>query len=122
MDNHKINRNYKKEDNKTNNHRKRVAIISVHSDPSVKLGGHETGGQNVYVSELSKALGRLGWSVDIFTRLTRKRTKMVKNYGKNVNIVYIKAGPRYFVPKDKLLKKLPEFVGNFLTYREKKQN
>lgn len=93
-------------------------MISVHSDPSAKLGGHETGGQNVYVSELSKALGRIGWSVDIFTRLTRKRTKMVKSYGKNVNIIYIKAGPRYFIRKDKILEKLPEFLGNFLIYKE----
>jgi len=104
--------------NNKNNHKKRIAMISVHSDPSAKLGGHETGGQNVYVSELSKALGRIGWSVDIFTRLTRKRTKLVKAYGKNVNIVYIKAGPRYFIPKDKVLEKLPEFVGNFLAYKE----
>lgn len=104
--------------NNKNNHKKRIAMISVHSDPSAKLGGHETGGQNVYVSELSKALGRMGWSVDIFTRLTRKRTKMVKTYGKNINIIYIKAGHRYFIPKDKILEKLPEFIGNFLAYKE----
>jgi len=104
--------------NGKSNHKKRIAMISVHSDPSAKLGGHETGGQNVYVSELSKALGRIGWSVDIFTRLTRKRTKMVKSYGKNVNIIYLKAGPRYFIRKDKILEKLPEFLGNFLTYKE----
>lgn len=104
--------------NKKNNHRKRVAMISVHSDPSAKLGGHETGGQNVYVSELSKRLGQMGWSVDIFTRLTRKRRKMVRSYGKNVNIIYLKAGPRYFIPKEEVLDKLPEFLGNFLTYKE----
>jgi len=104
--------------NNKNNRKKSIAIISVHSDPSAKLGGHETGGQNVYVSELSKALGRMGWSVDIFTRLTRKRTKIVKSYGKNVNIIYIKAGPRYFISKDKVLEKLPEFLGNFLIYKE----
>ncbi len=104
--------------NNKNNCKKSIAMISVHSDPSAKLGGHETGGQNVYVSELSKALGRMGWSVDIFTRLTRKRTRMIKTYGKNVNIIYIKAGPRYFISKDKVLEKLPEFVGNFLIYKE----
>ena len=93
-------------------------MFTVHSDPSAKLGGSETGGQNVYVSELSKALGQMGWSVDIFTRLTRKRTKMVKSHGKNVNIIYIKAGPRYFISKDKVLEKLPEFIGNFLAYKE----
>ncbi len=93
-------------------------MISVHSDPSAKLGGHETGGQNVYVSELSKRLGKMGWKVDIFTRLTRKRRKMVKGYGKNVNIIYLKAGARYFIPKDKILEKLPEFLGNFLNFKE----
>lgn len=109
---------FKKKKKKKNNHRKRVAIISAHSDPSAKLGGHETGGQNVYVSELSKRLGRMGWAVDVFTRLTRKRRKMVRSYGKNVNIIYLKAGPRYFTPKDEVFDKLPEFLGNFLTYKE----
>jgi len=104
--------------NNKNNNKKRIAMISIHSDPSAKLGGHEAGGQNVYVSELSKALGRIGWSVDIFTRLTRKRTKMVKSYGKNVNIIYLKAGPHRFISKDKILEKLPEFIGNFLAYKE----
>lgn len=119
MSNKKNNhRNNKKKSKKRNNHRKRVAMISVHSDPSAKLGGHETGGQNVYVSELSKRLGQMGWSVDIFTRLTRKRRKMVRSYGKNVNIIYLKAGPRYFIPKEEVLNKLPEFLGNFLTYKE----
>lgn len=82
------------------------------------MGGHETGGQNVYVSELGKQLGRMGWSVDIFTRLTRRRKKMVKSYGKNVNVIYLKAGPRYFIPKEKVLEALPEFLGNFLTFKE----
>ncbi len=107
-----------KKSKKRNNHRKRVAIISVHSDPSAKLGGHETGGQNVYISELSKQLGKMGWSVDIFTRLNRKRRKMVKSYGKNINIIYLKAGPRYFIPKEEVLDKLPEFLGSFLNYKE----
>ncbi len=28
-----------------NNNKKRIAMINVHSDPSAKLGGHETGGK-----------------------------------------------------------------------------
>ncbi|NQU77298.1 glycosyltransferase [Candidatus Falkowbacteria bacterium] len=102
--------------NKKNNHQKSIAMISVHSDPLAKLGGNEAGGQNVYVSELSKRLGQMGWSVNIFTRLTRRRKKMVKTYGKNVNVIYLKAGPRYFIPKEKVLEFLPEFLGNFLSF------
>ena len=32
--------------------------------------------------------------------------------------IYIKAGPRYFIPKDKVLEKLPEFIANLLIYKE----
>jgi len=102
---------------KKNQHHKRIAMISVHGDPLAKLGGHATGGQNVYVLELSRYLGRLGWSVDVFVRLTRKRKKLVRNYGKNVRVIYIKAGPRYHVPKEKIFDVLPEFVGNVLTFK-----
>lgn len=106
-----------KNKNKRNNHQKRVAIISVHGDPLARLGGHETGGQNVYVLEISKHLARKGWLVDVFTRLMRKRKKMVRSYGKNVRLIYLKAGPRYFIPKEQAFKQLPEFVGNFLAFK-----
>ncbi len=104
---------------KKNNGKKRVAMISVHSDPLSKLGGREAGGQNVYVAELSKELGKMGWTVDIFTRLTRRRTKKMRRAANNVNVVYLKSGPHNHVPKEDLLEKLPEFLGNFLEYKER---
>jgi len=104
--------------NKRNNQQKRVAIISVQGDPLAQLGGQETGGENVYVLEVSKCLSQMGWLVDVFTRLTRKRKKMVRNYGKNVRLIYLKAGPRYFIPKEKVFEYLPEFIGNLLTFKE----
>ena len=107
----------KNNNNKNNNRRKRVAMISVHSDPLAKLGGHHTGGQNVYVMEVSRYLGHLGWSVDIFTRQTRKRKQLIKNIGKNVRVIYIKAGSRHYVFRDKLFDTLPEFLGNVLTFK-----
>ncbi len=100
------------------NGKKRVAMISVHSDPLAKLGSREAGGQNVYVSELSKHLGRMGWAVDIFTRLTRSRTKKTRKIAKNVTVIYLKGGPRLHIPKENVLEKLPEFLGNFLKYKE----
>ena len=108
--------------NKKNNGRngkKRIAMISVHSDPLAKLGGREAGGQNVYLAELSKELGKMGWTVDIFTRLTRRRTKKMRRAAKNVNVIYLKSGPHFPIPKEDLLEKLPEFLGNFLDYKEK---
>ncbi|MGH7301011.1 MAG: glycosyltransferase, partial [Candidatus Rokuibacteriota bacterium] len=46
----------------------RVAMLSVHTCPLAALGGKDTGGMNVYVRELGRALGRLGLEVDVFTR------------------------------------------------------
>lgn len=41
----------------------RIAIISVHGDPSVDFGKEEAGGQNVYCFNIGMELARLGWKV-----------------------------------------------------------
>jgi hypothetical protein len=46
----------------------RIAMLSEHASPVACLGGQDAGGQNVYVDQLSKHLGRLGHQVDVFTR------------------------------------------------------
>ena len=48
--------------------RKRIALISEHASPLALLGGVDSGGQNVYVGQLARLLGRLGFEVDVFTR------------------------------------------------------
>jgi len=42
-------------------------MLSLHSSPVGPLGTRDTGGMSVYVRELSRALGRMGHRVDIFT-------------------------------------------------------
>ncbi|MGL5794302.1 MAG: glycosyltransferase family 1 protein, partial [Waterburya sp.] len=49
---------------------RKIALISVHSDPAIDIGKEEAGGQDVYVREVGEALARLGWEVDMFTRRT----------------------------------------------------
>ena len=46
----------------------RIAMLSVHTSPLAMLGGKKTGGMNVYVRDLSAELGRMGLTVDVFTR------------------------------------------------------
>ena len=46
----------------------RIAMLSYHTCPLAMLGGKKTGGMNVYVRDLSRALGEMGVQVDIFTR------------------------------------------------------
>ena len=49
---------------------KRILMISTHGyvDAHPELGRPDTGGQVVYVLNLSECLARLGYKVDIFTR------------------------------------------------------
>ena len=47
---------------------KRIALISEHASPLATLGGVDSGGQNVYVAEVSKQLAKQGILVDVFTR------------------------------------------------------
>jgi hypothetical protein len=45
-------------------------MLSTHGyvDPEPQLGRTDTGGQVVYVLQLSKILAKLGMNVDIYTR------------------------------------------------------
>ena len=47
---------------------RRVALISFHACPLASPGEGKSGGMNVYVSQLSRSLNKLGIEVDIFTR------------------------------------------------------
>src|SRR5690606_42126064 len=48
--------------------RPRVAFISEHAGPMTALGGEDSGGQNVYVAEVTRNLARLGLDGAIFVR------------------------------------------------------
>jgi len=98
------------------NHLKKVALISVHGDPLVRPGSIEAGGQNVYVYSLAKELVRLGWQVDIFTRLDKKSKKKQVRLKSNLRVIRIEAGPRKFISKDEIYNFLPEFLKGFLDF------
>lgn len=91
---------------------KRIAMLSMHTSPVARLGGKETGGMNVYVRELSRALAVRGIAVDIFTRTADAQTPELdlKSVGvPNARVINITAGPRAAVSKHHLL----EHVGAF---------
>ena len=46
----------------------RIAVISAHTSPLGRLGGHKAGGMNVYVRETARELARRGRLVEIFPR------------------------------------------------------
>lgn len=75
----------------------------------------DTGGQVVYVLELSRKLAQLGYDVDIWTRRFEEQPAM-EEAGQNVRILRMPCGGNEFIPKEYLYKKLPEWTENALRY------
>ena len=90
-----------------------IALISVHSDPA-----RETGSQNVYVRQLGEALSRLGWQVDMFTRKTSLSQANIVQHNSNCRTIRLTAGALRFVPRQKLIGYLPEFVKQLRQFQQ----
>ncbi len=88
----------------------RVAVLSTHTCPLAPLGGWETGGMNVYVRELGRALGARGIGVDIFTRRQNGDVADVVEYAPGARVVHLDAGPNRHVDKYDVLDYLSEFA------------
>jgi len=92
-------------------------MISTHgyfeSKPS--FGLPDTGGQVVFVIELSRALAGFGYTVDILTRRFEEFPP-VEKVSSEVRIVRTPCGGRDFIPKEYLVKYLPELVDGFVEY------
>lgn len=95
---------------------KRIALLTDHADPLAPIGSLEAGGENVYVSELSKALARLDWSVDVFTRWSSPKNTKIAKIGSSVRVIRLKAGPVDYIPRDKLFPHMEEYVESFLSF------
>jgi len=100
-------------------------MLSTHGyvDPEPQLGRTDTGGQVVYVLQLSKALSKQGISVDIYTRWFDKSKESVEHVlgDSNLRIVRIPAGPMKFVPKEELYDILPELADNMTKFIRKNE-
>ena len=88
----------------------RVAVISAHGCPLAPLGGRETGGMNVYVRELSRAMARQGMELDVYTRLTDPSLPEVTQFDEHARVIHIQAGEVGPMDKNKVLNHMPEFV------------
>jgi len=90
--------------------RRRIAIISDHASPLDVLGSRDCGGQNVYVAQLARELGRAGHLVDVFTRRDAPDQRPVVQWTENIRVVHVPAGPPHHVPKEELLPCIDEFA------------
>jgi D-inositol-3-phosphate glycosyltransferase len=84
--------------------------LSTHTCPLAPLGGWETGGMNVYVRELGRALAARGVGIDIFTRRQTRDVADVVEYAPGARVVHLDAGPHRHVDKYDVLDYLSEFA------------
>ncbi len=88
----------------------RVMFISVHSDPLDTLGGVQSGGQNVYVRELVKAMDANGVAVDVFTHHANRELPESEPIGNHSSVIRLSAGFKGFLPKRQMFSVLPDFT------------
>jgi mannosylfructose-phosphate synthase len=79
------------------------------------LGAADTGGQVVYVLELSKKLAQLGYEVDIWTRRFEDQPEL-EPVAEQVRIIRVPCGGKEFIPKEYLSQSLPQWSENALRF------
>ena len=97
----------------------RIALVSVHGCPLARLGEKDTGGMNVYLLQLAKELGSLGFSADVFTRFHDPNDPEIVDLGPGSRVIHIKAGP-WYESKEGIYSLLPEFVDNMLRFQRER--
>ena len=96
----------------------KICMVSVHGDPLGILGTPDTGGQCLYIKEISKQLVKLGYSqVDTYTRYwgNKSQVEEIDNIS-NCKVIRISCGSDKFIPKEQLRSLLPEFYSNMKIY------
>ncbi len=91
----------------------RIMMISTHGyvAANAEFGKPDTGGQVVFVLELGKSLGRLGYQVDIYTRRFENQPPEEK-VAERVRIIRIPCGGKDFIPKEHICEAIPEWALN----------
>lgn len=92
-------------------HHDRILMISTHGYVALQpeFGKPDTGGQVVYVLELSKSLARMGYEVDIATRRFDNQP-FTEQLDERVTLYRFPCGGNGFIPKETLCDSIPEWV------------
>lgn len=98
---------------------KRIAMISTHGYVAAEppLGMPDTGGQVVFVVELSRKLAQLGYEVDIWTRQFEGQP-VEERVAEGVRVLRAPCGGDKFIAKEFLFKSIPEWSRNALARME----
>ncbi len=88
----------------------KISLVSEHASPLAAIGGVDAGGQNVHVAALASGLAARGHDVTVHTRRddVALPDEVVTQDGYRVR--HVAAGPAENLPKDDLLRHMPEFA------------
>ena len=98
----------------------RLGMVSTHGYVAAAppLGAADTGGQVVYVLELSKKLAQLGFEVDIWTRRFEDQPE-IDIVNERVRVIRVPCGGPRFLDKEYLVRHLAEWSENALRFIKK---
>jgi mannosylfructose-phosphate synthase len=97
-----------------------IGMVSTHGFVAAvpPLGAADTGGQVVYVLELSKKFAQLGFEVDIWTRQFADQPQ-IEEVADHVRIIRMPCGGPEFLGKEYLYQHLDEWAENALRFIKK---
>jgi len=100
----------------------RIGMVSTHGYVAAEppLGAADTGGQVVYVIELSKKLAQLGFEVDIWTRRFEDQPE-IDVINERVRVIRVPCGGLKFLDKEYLVRHLGEWSEHALRFIKKHQ-
>lgn len=73
---------------------------------------------NIYVLELSKALAKKGYILDIFTRSQDENSPRIVQVSENLRVIHVPAGPQKPLSKKEIEQYIPEFLTHFYEFVE----
>ena len=94
----------------------RVAFVSVHGCPEVRLGHKDTGGMHAVLLQTATRLGELGISIDIFTRLHGTELPRIVKLTSNVTVIHL-ATAANFVDKEQIYQESEHFIDEINLYK-----
>lgn len=99
--------------------KKRLAVILYHTCPLSDEIDAEIGGANTYVLELSKAMARKGFELDVFTRLQDAKSARIVQVLPTMRVIHLPAGKAEKIDKKQQEQFIPEFLRNFYAFAKK---
>jgi D-inositol-3-phosphate glycosyltransferase len=94
-----------------------MAMLSVHSCPLGNLGTKDTGGMSIYVREIARELGKVGVTVDVYTKTHDSEHTPLVDLGQNARLIHLKAGKDENLGKLDVYSYLPDFAREVEDFR-----